>query len=180
MAWMASYSWMLSHQGVELFERVRGCVLVGENVPLRVDFTLGPPPLLTLSTLGSECTSPCFSSTEPACLSDLCHDDNGLVSEIVSKPPIKCFLLWVAMAMVSLLSNRTVTKSQHSSAQSPLLILLPPHTNPYGFIRAHVDKSKSLGYLFLQSLLVLWMTVYSHVPCIRPCVFSRAYLFSIW
>jgi hypothetical protein len=65
-----------------------------------------PNPLLLCflpgdQSLSSQILFQCYAS----------HHYNNELTETVSKPSIKCFLLQVALALVSLHSNKTVTKT---------------------------------------------------------------------
>ena len=51
--------------------------------------------------------APCL----PALCHVSCHDDNGLNLWTHKPAPIKCFLLWVVLVIVSLHSNRMLTKT---------------------------------------------------------------------
>ena len=54
----------------------------------------------------------------PACCHAPCHDDNVAVSKL----PVKLLFIGVAMIMVSLHSNRTVTKTEVGTGSGVLML----------------------------------------------------------
>lgn len=118
MALIGSYVWVLGPQLVKLFEKD------WEVCPCRRRYITGGR-----GSLGFQKPSPgpifsdqiwvlhYCSSAMPACHHPSLHDGNGLTSETISKPPVKCFLLKVTVVSFefSLYLNRTVTMSGSNS-----------------------------------------------------------------
>lgn len=89
------------------------------EVPLRVGFDVSkasqvqPVSLLFILPAyvsGCELSTTALVPCLLVCYHTLLHVVMDSPSEIISKPPRKCFLLWVALVIVSLHSNRIVTE----------------------------------------------------------------------
>lgn len=109
---IASYNGMLSHQKLELFERIWRCGLDKGSVSLEVGFEPGFIFLLLLLPANQDVTLNYFSSTMPATAAMhatmLPATENNGPSETLRKPLIKCLscLTKVAMVIVSPHSNK--------------------------------------------------------------------------
>ena len=103
---------MVLLEGMALLEEVRHCrvdldVLIAQGMPNMVHSLFLLPADQGVELLAPP--TPCL----PACCHAFCHDNNELNLSTISQHQLNVFLIRVAVFMVSLHSNKTLSETRH-------------------------------------------------------------------